>query len=75
LTPTISDQETAQLPQREKPQPAPFDLLAFPPQGDLSHYPNGVASILVGEFLIELPGVVEGQFKGLIGHGRLANPQ
>jgi len=37
-------------------------LLAFPPQGDLSHDPNGVATILVGELLVELPGVVEGQF-------------
>ena len=38
--------------QNEKPQPPPLDLLAFPPQGDLSHYPNSVATILVGEFLV-----------------------
>jgi hypothetical protein len=37
-------------------------LLAFPPQGDLSHDPNSIAAILVGELLVELAGVVEGQF-------------
>jgi hypothetical protein len=44
-------------------------ILAVPPQGDLRHNPNSVVTILVGEFRVEVLGVVEGQFGGS-GHHR-----